>query len=120
MQSIPLTAQSASVLDVKRLLQRLSTVREDRHAKGRRYPLASVLLLVGLAKRAGQDRPRAIADWVTHRAEPLRRLLRRSWQRMPHHSTYRRLLQTAVGAAERDRLVGEECQSLPVWATAPS
>jgi predicted transposase YbfD/YdcC len=113
MQSIPLAPQSTSLLDLDHLLQRLETVADGRHAKGLRYRLAPVLLLLILAKLAGQDRPSGIADWVQHRGQQLRHLLQLPWPRMPHHNTYRRLLQAVIPPEELNRLVGQELQRLP-------
>jgi predicted transposase YbfD/YdcC len=113
MQSIPLNAQATSLLDLHHLQRRLESVADKRKAKGLRYQLASVLLLVVLAKLAGQDRPSGIAAWVEHRGEQLRRALHLPWKRMPHHNTYRRLFQDVVPPDHLDRMVGQELQSLP-------
>lgn len=101
------------VLDLGRLLEHLQTLADARHRKGRRYALAPLLLLVILAKLGGEDRPSGIADWIAHRAERLRAALRLPWARMPHHNTYRRVLETAIAPAELDRLVGEHLRGLP-------
>lgn len=46
-----------------------------------------------LAKLANADTPLAIADWAAERAAWLRAHLQVNWPRLPHHSTFRRLLQ---------------------------
>lgn len=112
MQSIPPGTPSTRLLDIDQLLQRLETLTDSRHAKGLRYRLAPVLLLLILAKLSGQDQPSGIADWVKHRGQQLRRLLHLGWKRMPHHTTYRRLLQEVVRPAGLDRIVGAALQSL--------
>ncbi len=101
------------VFDIASLLSRLATLTDSRGAKGRRYRLAPVLLLLVLAKLSGEDKPGGIADWIMSRGRLLREAFDLSWLRMPHHNTYRRILEDVVPPEELDRLVGEHLQSLP-------
>ena len=98
-------------IDLDGLWVRLAALRDARHARGRRYALAVVLLLVVLAKLAGEDRPSGIADWVKHRraqlAAALGQALGVALPRAPHHNTYRRVLAGAVAPGELDRVLGE-------------
>jgi predicted transposase YbfD/YdcC len=103
----------ARMLDLTSLLSRLMTLTDSRCPKGLRYGLAHVLLLVVLAKLSGQDRPSGIADWVENRRHLLGEVLRLGWSRMPHHNTYRRILEAVVTPEELDRMVGEYLQSFP-------
>lgn len=73
---------------------------DKRDARGLRYSLATVLTLIVLAKLAGEDRPCGIADWVDLRARMLAQALGLTRQRMPHHMTYRRVLQHAITVVE--------------------
>jgi predicted transposase YbfD/YdcC len=100
------TAAGAVVFEVGDLWERLTRLKDARRARGKRYPLAAVLLLVVLAKLAGEDRPSGIADWVAHRATALQAALGFRWPRMPQHNTYRRVLADAVVPAELDAAVG--------------
>lgn len=113
MESTPLLASAASVFDLSGLLQRLSQLTDARHPKGRRYPLPPLLLLLVLAKLAGEDRPSGIAEWISNRGCQLRDALHLSWVRMPHHNTFRRVLEAVVTPEELDRLVGEHLRSRP-------
>lgn len=61
----------AVVFEVGALWQQLATLRDARRARGKRYPLPLVLVLIVLAKLGGEDRPSGIADWVAHRREAL-------------------------------------------------
>jgi predicted transposase YbfD/YdcC len=99
-------AAEALVFEVSALWQRLATLRDARRRRGKRYPLALVLLLLVLAKLSGEDRPSGIADWVAHRHQALRSALGMRWPRMPHHNTFRRVLAGAVDPAELDAAVG--------------
>jgi hypothetical protein len=65
-----------------------------------RYALAPLLVLLALAKLAGQDTPSAIADWVALRADYFRRSLGLRWKRMPQAGTYRRLLDRGLDVAQ--------------------
>lgn len=69
---------------------------DPRHARGKRYSLATLLTLVFLAKLSGMDSPSAIADWCqAHRAE-LVVLLHLTYPGMPGHSTFRRLFADVI------------------------
>ena len=94
------------LIEVTPLVERLAALPDARRARGKRYPLPSVLLLLVLAKLAGEDRPSGIADWISHRAEPLQTALGLAWRRMPHHNTLRRVLATAVAPDALDAAVG--------------
>jgi predicted transposase YbfD/YdcC len=109
----PAAGQAATVFDLASLLARLQTLSDCRCPKGLRYALAPVLLLIILAKLAGEDKPHAIADWISARGRLLCQVLGLPWRRMPHHNTYRRILAEAVSPEELDRTVGEYLCSLP-------
>lgn len=79
-------------LDLVELEQRLNRLPDKRKARGKRYSLGLVLLLVILAKLSGEDRPWGIAEWVQCRQEKLIRLLQVERKRLPCHNTYRRVL----------------------------
>jgi predicted transposase YbfD/YdcC len=103
----------ATVFAVGALVERLATLTDRRQARGKRYPLTVMLLLVVLAKLSGEDRPSGIADWVAHRRTALEAALGLSWRRMPHHNTYRRVLAQAVAPEELDAVVGAFLRTLP-------
>ena len=65
---------------------------DPRKRKGVRYHLATLLLLILLAKLAGQNHPTGIAEWVKYREAGLVELLKLPRKRVPHHCTYRRVL----------------------------
>lgn len=109
----PAAEQTATVFDLPELLTRLQTLSDRRCPKGLRYALAPLLLLIILAKMAGEDKPQAIADWLGARGRLLRQVLGLPWRRMPHHNTYRRILAQAVSPEELDRVVGQYLASLP-------
>jgi len=83
----------------------LQTMRDIRKRRGVRYDLPIILLLVILAKLSGQDTPYGIADWVKNRSEWVCEILSLTYSRLPHHSTYRRILETHED--ELDRVITE-------------
>ncbi len=114
MQSTVLRRAAASDgFELGRLVERLATLTDTRQRKGLRYQLTPVLVLIILAKLAGADSPSAIADWVNSRGDQLCALLRLSWKRMPHHHTYRRILERVVSPEELDQVVCTHLTSLP-------
>jgi len=81
------------IFEVNSLYAYLERVTEPRKAKGIRYHVATLLLLILLAKMGGQDNPTGISEWVKHREAGLVEMLKLPRKRVPHHCTYRRLLQ---------------------------
>jgi predicted transposase YbfD/YdcC len=77
-------------------------INDERKRRGLRYALPIILLLVVLAKLCGEDTPYGIADWVKNRSEWLCEVLSLHYLRLPHHSTYRRIMKTHE--AELDRV----------------
>jgi predicted transposase YbfD/YdcC len=94
------------VFDVGSLYARLSQLKDQRDRRGVRYPLAAVLVIVVLAKLAGEDKPLGIAQWARHRAAYLAPALGLKRVQMPHEVTYSRVLGHAVVADELERVVG--------------
>src|SRR5437899_2392964 len=99
------------VFDVSGLWRCLASLTDGRCARGKRYAL--LLVLVVLAKLSGEDRPSGVADWVRHRRALLERALGLALPRAPHHNTYRRVLERAVAPEELDRAVGAFFRGLP-------
>jgi predicted transposase YbfD/YdcC len=101
------------VFDPQGLVERLQRLRDGRGERGKRYDLASLLLLVIFAKLAGEDTPSGMADWLAQRTAELRDALHLPWARMPHHNTLRRVLAAGVDPTDLDRVVAEHLASLP-------
>lgn len=78
---------------------------DPRQARGKRYHLTTLLVILFLAKLCGQDTPVEIADWAKNQAETLAQLLKlkRTW--MPHHNTIRRVFQNILDEAEFEGLI---------------
>lgn len=91
-------AESPALL--QSLEQVLAQVPDQRAARGVRYELLPLLIMVMLAKLADADTPLAISDWAAERVDWLREHLQLNWRRMPHQSTFRRLLQRSLSLPE--------------------
>lgn len=85
----------------------LLKISDKRQAKGKRYALATLLVVMILAKLAGEDKPSGICDWVVERVEQLRELKILKRPKAPCHMTYRRVLQEIVPGDEMDSLLCE-------------
>jgi predicted transposase YbfD/YdcC len=87
------------------LYDRFQRLSDPRKAKGKRYSLLTLLVVIFLAKLSGQDKPGEIADWAKNHADALVQLLelRRAW--MPHHNTIRRVFQAILSETEFEELL---------------
>lgn len=101
------------VFDVGSLYERLLTLQDGRKRRGVRYALALILMWTILAKLAGQDKPRGIAEWVRLRAELFVNVFQLKRPQMPHAVTYERVLGQAGLAAEVERRVADFLTAAP-------
>jgi len=86
---------------------RLQSLTDLRKARGKRYSLTTILMIVLLAKMSGANSPTEIAEWGVYHQSEIEALLRIKLKRMPERSTYRRILAYKVYETEVERLVGE-------------
>lgn len=89
----------------------LTRITDPRQRRGKRYALATLMVLIMLAKLGGEDKPSAIADWIIHRSELLREMKVLQGKRAPSHMTYRRVFQEIIDMREFERLMSEFHQS---------
>ncbi len=97
----------ALLFDLDDLYACFQMVSDQRRRQGLRYPLASLLLIGVLGKLAGQDSSRALAHWASLRAEALSQLLHLKGERMPHYSTWSRVLGHGVDPEEMETLLSQ-------------
>lgn len=97
--------QSAFFFDVGSLYEHLDNLQDRRDPHGLRYPLAIALVFVILAKLAGEQETRGIAQWVALRKELLRDALKFDRDTVPHPITYSRILGKAVDVAQLQQVV---------------
>jgi len=96
--------ETGLVFDIGSLYAHFQTFSDNRKPKGLRYQLATILVVLVMAKLCGEDRPSGIAEWAKHRTELLADLLRLKRKKMPHHSTYRRILAEVVYVEELEQV----------------
>lgn len=98
--------------EIGSLAAALAQLHDQRKPRGVRYALQPLLLLLALAKLAGEDRPSGVAQWVQERAALWRELLGLNWPRMPHASTWRRLWQGGLAVAQAEAVASRWLRSL--------
>src|SRR5713101_8277385 len=97
----------ALLFDLEQLYRCFQTVPDRRKRRGRRYPLAALLMMGILAKLAGQDSSRAMAHWARWCKEELSRLFQWKRETMPHSSTWSRVLEQAVSPEEVEQALSQ-------------
>lgn len=106
--------QTELVFDMGSLMGHLSQLSDPRQPRGVRYALSHLLMLLILAKLAGEDTLSGMADWVRWRGANLVKLLHLPRTSLPHPTTYERVLD------ELDELAFEQTVGGFFAAQAPS
>src|SRR5215510_9245672 len=94
----PFGQDRSLTLNLTELLEHLQAVPDQRKRRGVRYPLAVLLAIAVLAKLCGQSQVHALADWAHERAAELAAVFALKRARMPHPTTWTRVLGQAVAA----------------------
>jgi predicted transposase YbfD/YdcC len=105
--------QEAFFFDVGSLYEHLENLKDHRDPHGIRYPLAVALVFIILAKLAGEQEARGIAQWVDLRKELLQQSLNFGRDTVPHAITYSRILGKAIDVAELQQAVSLFLLSAP-------
>jgi len=100
-------SEDGCVFDVGSLYDHLRQLTDKRKARGKRYTLSLVLVLLVLAKLSGEDCPYGIAQWGRGRQNILCEVLPVGRQTLPSHNTYRRVLGDAIKASELQSAITE-------------
>lgn len=77
---------------MRSLYQVCQQIIDGRKARGKRYDLAGVLLIVVWAKLAGMSNVLAVSQWAKDQETLIRRSIGRNWKRMPCANTYSNIL----------------------------
>lgn len=93
------------IFDLNRLEEKLSQIKDSRDARGKIYPLSFVLMLVVLAKLAGEDKPSGIADWIRLRRRQLVVAFGYQRERVPCLNTIRTVLSEVMSLAELQKIL---------------
>ncbi len=97
--------ENGLIFAIDSLYEYLRKITDTRQARGKRYGLATLLILIVLAKMCGEDKPSGICDWVGKRVRLLQELKILKRPQAPCHMTYRRVLQNIIPADEWDQLL---------------
>lgn len=97
--------ESGVIYETGSVYARLLELTDLRKARGKRYRLVTLLMIILLAKLSGQDTPVEIADWAKNNRGRLVELLKLKRDQMPNHNTYRRVLAYKVYREEIEQLV---------------
>ncbi len=114
---LPLS-EDGYVFDVGSLYDECLKLTDKRHARGKRFALAQVLVFYVLARLAGEDTPSGVAEWVRARETTLCQLLSIAREQGPSHNTYRRVLGGAVDVIALQATVGHFLQHFPGAGTS--
>jgi predicted transposase YbfD/YdcC len=96
--------------DIESLYAFFQRVFDARRRRGVRYSLATLLVIIFLAKMSGEDRPEGIADWAKARSVQIVEGLHLSYPRMPHANTIRWVLREVIDALQFQQLSDEYLQ----------
>ena len=91
------------IFDIGELMERLEQVSDQRKARGKRYSLPFLLTAILLAKLAGEDTPKGIAEWLRLRQEQIVAAFELSRSSVPAYNTIRRTLAETLSAEELQR-----------------
>ena len=80
------------VFNIGELMKRFQQLTDGRKARGKRYPLPILLILILLAKLAGEDTPKGIAEWLRLRRRQIIAAFQLERRTVPAYNTIRRTL----------------------------
>lgn len=106
---------TGNIISVGHLLNYLKRVKDGRKRRGIRYAIEVILTLFILAKLCGENKVYGIADWAQLRSEYLIEALDMKLKRrkLPHHSTYRRILTDEINGDDLEDIFSEYLAQLP-------
>ena len=88
------------VFDVGALMEQLHTLTDRRQARGKRYPLPFLLVVMLFAKICGQNKPTGMAEWAKLRREQLVSAFDLRRESVPSLNTIRRTVAETVSPEE--------------------
>lgn len=94
--TVEVNQNEGQLLNIGELYKVLEQVRDKRQARGKRYTINILLIVMILAKLSGQNTPYGIAEWAQLRAEALQKLFGYHRQVSPSNKTIQRLAETSL------------------------
>jgi predicted transposase YbfD/YdcC len=105
--------EEGQLINLLDLLMYLKRITDGRKRRGIRYSIEMIFLLFILAKLCGENKTYGIADWVQQRKGLLIEALQLPYSRLPHHSTYRRIMSEKVDPNEVEQILASYLAQLP-------
>lgn len=96
---------AGQLFEVGSLYAEFCNLNDSRKARGKRYRLETIMILILLAKICGEDKPSGMAEWAKHRLTWLCEALKLERKKMPHRSSYERIMEKVVSWEELEQLV---------------
>jgi hypothetical protein len=122
--TIPFTIQLPDDLpfafSLQALAERFQTLTDQRKARGIRYPLDVLLVVVVLAKLSGHSRLESLTGWARIRAAELVPRFGLKRPTMPHQRTWSRVFGAAVDVDTREQVVWQFFREQQHTAEAPA
>jgi predicted transposase YbfD/YdcC len=81
-----------TILNVSSLYEQLANIPDKRKARGKRYSLAILLMVIIFAKLSGEDNPIGISGWAKLRKKELKAFFGYDREIKPGHNTIRRTM----------------------------
>ena len=94
--TIGIENESGMLLNLGQLQAELAKIPDQRKAKGKRYSLAILLMVIILAKLSGEDKPTGISEWAGCRKKDLQAFFGYHREISPGHYTIRRTMASSV------------------------
>lgn len=91
------------VFDLADLEVRLNTLKDPRDKRGRVYTLGSLLSMIVLAKLSGQDKPKAIFEWIRLRKQEFVTIFKMKRDQTPCLNTIRTVLGSQIVLSELEQ-----------------
>ena len=105
------------VFELDSVLAMLMALDDARKARGKVYALATILLLMLLAKLSGEDSQRGMAQWLAERKTGLAEMLALPKVRTPCRTTLRRIVTEVISVEQLEKCFGEFMQQLAAHGT---
>lgn len=96
---------SGVVFDIGEFLAYMEQLTDSRKARGKRYSLAVILVMIMLAKLAKHNKPAQVAEWIGLRRTALTRAFNLRRATVPSLNTIRRALADVIEIEELERLL---------------
>lgn len=94
--TLEIKKDEGQLLNIGELYTALAQVSDKRQARGKRYTISLLLIVVILAKLSGEDTPYGIAEWAKMREEELQKLFGYHRRVSPSNKTIQRLTDTTL------------------------